>query len=333
MKSFLSDNNTPALENEECVKKKSKIESTGSDMEISSDDDVEIIENTDLSDLRHNCPPTLEERNNFSKSECQPQESLIHKPMSSCTLLPKIMTASDLLKNSYDPLRTVIDSPKDLLNNKSDSVAMHHVPQNHMPLHTANNTCSSSTSKEEMNGLLHNMYSQNNMIPIFDKNINDIFKEVSAILEPEKETELSLNQNIEHRLPVRQSAEVSSLKCNMNSLFGDDSDDESKIPVGDTKKKSLGVRLGMSSNLVKSHKINSKSHEPVKTIKNKTEDPIYKQKKFELSNQVVSLLNPYYKNNLFKTKELFKILARQIVHKLLESNNHPGKFIVFNKRV
>jgi len=113
----------------------------------------------------------------------------------------------------------------------------------------------------------------------------------------------------------------------LNNLFGEDSDDESKLAVVDVKKKSLGVRLGMSSNVNITIKTNKNSQESMKINKNKTEDPNNKQKKFELSNLVVKLLNPYYKNNLFKTKELFKFMARQIVHKLLESTSHPGKLM------
>jgi len=89
----------------------------------------------------------------------------------------------------------------------------------------------------------------------------------------------------------------------------------------------------MSTNVNNTFKANKNSQDTMKTNKNKTEDPNNKQKKFELSNLVVKLLNPYYKNNLFKTKELFKFMARQIVHKLLESTSHPGKLIYYNIQV
>lgn len=47
--------------------------------------------------------------------------------------------------------------------------------------------------------------------------------------------------------------------------------------------------------------------------------------KVELSKIIVLFLNPYYEHNVFKSRELFKFMAREIVHKLLTYPVLPGK--------
>lgn len=348
MKSFVvSTSNLPVLENEECVIKKPKIVNTDSDMEISSDDDVQIIED-DIDVSKNNGLPQIEElhppekKHDVSNIESKFKESSSYQTTSANTQFPKIVMASNLLKNNHESYSSIHDSSKDLINLKSEHKGINNMlpsHQNRTNLHTSNKTCVSKINNVQVqeNGLLHNQ-SKNNKSQISIKNVNDIFNELSDILKSPSENgkkvtkldELALNikdfqrPSLDHRLSTQHNIEVSSSKSNMNSLFGDDSDDESKILLVDAKKKSLGVRLGMSSNINNTSKINKKAHESTKTNRNKTEDP-YKQKKFELSDLVVDQLNPYYKNFFFKTKELFKFMARKIVHKLLESTSHPGK--------
>lgn len=347
IKSFISPNCiTTVLENEECKTKKPKIGNTDSDMEISSDDEVQIIDESDL-----NCPPKIEElhllerKNDSSKFDCKFKEASYYNTPSASIQIPKIMTASNLLKINNESSSTY-DSSKDSLNVDSEDLIIVNVTSSHQDrtIHTPNNkstNCIHYVSDQE-NGLLHNQ-SINNKPQTSEKSENDIFKEVDEILLTPSENgknvailqnEHFLNQNqkdlkrpsVENTSSVQQTyTEVSSSKSYINSLFGENSDDEGKISLNDVKKKSLGVRLGMSSNVNNTLKTSKKFIEPIKTIKSKTEDPNNKQKKFELSNLVVKLLNPYYKNNIFKTKELFKFMAREIVHKLLESTSHPGK--------
>jgi len=349
MKSFVFPTTTTSVtENEESAKKKPRIENTDSDMEISSDDEVHIIESTNINDPKMNSLLKIEElhpqeqQNYASNIECKFKESLYYQTTSTNIQVPKIVMASDFLKNNHECSSTY-EPPKEFLNVESNYLAMINVPptkQDQTSLFTPNNTCPNNIKNIE-NGLSH-VQSNSNKSQIPEKNVSDIFKEISAILTPseiEKNVTMQLNElpiqqkqkdikrpSIEHRLPVQQNVEISAYK-NMNSLFGEESDDESKIALAEVKKKSLGVRLGMSTNVNNTMKINKNSHESMKTNKNKTEDPNNKQKKFELSNMVVKLLNPHYKNNLFKTKEIFKFTARQIVHKLLESTSHPGKLI------
>lgn len=341
MTSFLSSStNSLVQENEECVTKKPKIECTDSDMEISSDDDVQIIECSNIDEIKH--LPKIEELHPPEKLSIAPNldsniQDPLHHPQTSIKQLPKIAVATNLLKNNYEPYNSM--TSKNALNVESNRIAVNNVLQTHIIHHTPNNSSTNSINnvKTQENGLLHGHSRKNKPPHIPEKHINDLINQVSEILEPDvkmkmskQQNELSLNQkqmdskrpSLDQRLCVHQNTELSS-KNNINNLFGDDSDDESKIPLTDFKKKTLGVRLGMSSNT--NNTVKMKTHDPFKINKHKTENPINKQKKFELSNLVVSLLNPYYKNNLFKTKELFKILARQIVHKLLESSNHPGE--------
>lgn len=348
MKSFLlQSSDTLIQENEECVPKKSKIDNTDSDMEISSDDDVQIIECTDINDSKYNSPSKIEQLHSQEKKndefniDCKFKEPLHHPTTSTKIQLYKI--ESNQPKNNYDSCNTV--STKNILNVTCDDIALNKETQNHLFNHTSSNTCINNINnvKSQDNGLVHSHSRKDSPLSL-EKNINDLIDEVTEILAPENEVNILRQQRLqlplkhklvdvkqptaEQRLSVEKNTKVPFSKSSINNLFGDDSDDESKIfNLADHKKKSLGVRLGMSSSVNNTFK--KKPHEPIKTIKNKTEDPIYKQKKFELSNLVVSLLNPYYKNNLFKTKELFKMLARQIVHKLLESNSHPGESVYF----
>uniref|UniRef100_A0A2S2P906 DNA 3'-5' helicase n=1 Tax=Schizaphis graminum TaxID=13262 RepID=A0A2S2P906_SCHGA len=350
MKSFVfSTTSTSVTESEECATKKPRIENTDSDMEISSDDEVHIIESTNINDPKISETPIKveelypEQQTNYTAFNIEPKFNESYYQTTSTNIqVPKIIMASNLIKNNQESSSTY-DSSKDLLNVESDYLVKNNMPptkQDQKILITPNNTCSNSTKNIE-NGVSH-IQSKSNKSLIAEKNISDIFKEISEILTPsENEKDLTIQNNelliqqkqndikqssIDHRLHVQQNAEISAIK-NMNNLFGEDSDDESKLALVDVKKKSLGVRLGMSSNVNFTNKTNKNSQESMKINKNKTEDPNNKQKKFELSNLVVKLLNPYYKNNLFKTKELFKFMARQIVHKLLESTSHPGKLI------
>lgn len=351
MNSFvIPSTNLPTLENEECVTKKPKIVNTDSDMEISSDDEVQIIEDTHIEDSKNNLLPQIEElhplekKHDVSNIECKFQEPFYYQTTSANTQFPKIVMASNLLKNNYKPNSSKPDSSKDSINPESvginNMLPSHH---NRTTPHTFNKTCVNNMNnvKNQENGLLHSQ-SKNNKSQLSEKNVNDIFNELAELLksspvngkkvtksnEPASIQKNLKRPSLDQRLSTQHNIEVSSSKINMNSLFGDDSDDESKIMI-DVKKKSLGVRLGMSSNVNNTFKISKKAHESTKTIRNKTEDPNNKQKKFELSNLVVNLLNPYYKNNVFKTKELFKFMAREIVHKLLESTSHPGKFYYY----
>uniref|UniRef100_A0A2S2QW87 DNA 3'-5' helicase n=1 Tax=Sipha flava TaxID=143950 RepID=A0A2S2QW87_9HEMI len=351
MKSFVvPTTNLPTLENEECVTKKPKIANTDSDMEISSDDDVQIIESVDIDVSKNNSSPQikefhpLEKRHDVSNNECKFKESSYYQTSANMQI-PKIVMASNLLKNNYESYSSMHNSSKDLINSESEHIGVNNMLPSHQDRtnpHTFNKTCINKINnvQNQENGLLHSQF-KSNKSQTSGKKINDIFNELSDILKSPSENgkkvtklnELALNQkdlkrpSLDHRLSTQHNIEVSSSKSNMNSLFGDDSDDESKI-LFDIKKKSLGVRLGMSSNVNNTFKTSKKIHESTKTIRNKTEDPNNKQKKFELSNLVVSLLNPYYKNSLFKTKELFKFMAREIVHKLLESTSHPGKLFL-----
>lgn len=345
IKSFIFPTTTTSvIENEECATKKPRIENTDSDMEISSDDEVHIIESTNIDE-----PPKLltqallEDLHPDQQTTClfepKPMEPLYYQTTSTNIQVPKIVMASNLLKSDHESGSTY-DSSKNLLNVKSDYLSMNNMPptvQDQKIILTPNNTCSNSIKNNE-NGLTL-VQSKFIKSQISEKNVSEMFKEISEILSSENEKNLVLQLNkfpmqqkqkdikqpsVEHRLPIHQNVEISATKS-MSSLFGEDSDDESKTTLVDIKKKSLGVRLGMSTNINNTIKTNKNSQESMKTNKNKTEDPNNKQKKFELSNLVVKLLNPYYKNNLFKTKELFKFMARQIVHKLLESTSHPGK--------
>lgn len=341
---------TTVSENEECAPKKPRIENTDSDMEISSDDEDHIIESTNINDPNLQSPSKIEElhpqeqQNYASNIECKFNEPLYYQTTSTNIQVPKIVMASNLLKNNHES-SSVYDSSKDSLFVENDYMAKNVLPptkQDQNTLHTSNNTTCPNSMKNFENGVSH-FQSLSNKSQMTPKKINDIFKEISELITSDNETNVTIHQNelpiqqnqkdlkrpsIERRLPVQQNVEMSASKS-MSGLFGEDSDDESKISLVDVKRKSLGVRLGMPSNVNNTIKMNKNSQESMKTNKTKTEDPNTKQKKFELSNLVVKLLNPYYKNSLFKTKELFKFMARQIVHKLLESTSHPGKLILF----
>lgn len=361
MTSFLSPNiatntitniTSNIAENDECVPKKQKLNNTDSDMEISSDDEVQIIDDNIEDDSKHKCPSNREEL---------PEKNLITNPnvynltmSTNIVQRPKIAIASNLFTNK--PFNPTIDSSEDLL----------HIENNHTkhntsicvpPIHQENRSVLTvstpsiiySSSKDIANNQENTLSSsefENINHKKCEKSVAEIFNELSAVVDissdfeqttvtlPQNELPSNLKQNdveqssVEPRLSVHQNVEESSSKGNMHCLFGDNSDDDdSKIPVVDVKKKSLGIRVGIPYSLNNTLKTN-KLHEPIKTNKNKTEDPNNKQKKFELSNLVVQLLNPYYKNNVFKSKELFKFLAREIVHKLLESTSNPGKSIL-----
>lgn len=350
MTSFVISTNISIIENEECVTKKPKIANTDSDMEISSDDDVQIIENITVDDTQHNCQPILIEESPTQEKTNDANQTLYYQTTSAIIRRPKIGIASNLFKNNYETSSSSHDPPsKSVINVDSDYIVTNNIPPTYQDKQinlASNNICTNSSKnvKDQENDLLlyphHKFQTQ-------DKEVNDIFNELSEILEtssdyeknmtkqqnelPSSQKQKDLKQpSVEHKL--QQNSEVPSTKSNLNNLFGEDSEDESKILMGDVKKKSLGVRLGMPSNVNNTLKTKTKSHESIKTIKNKTEDPNNKQKKFELSELVVNLLNPYYKNNVFKTKELFKFMAREIVHKLLESNSHPGKLMYFMQK-
>lgn len=356
IKSFaIPTTSTLISDNDECVMKKPKIGNTDSDMEISSDDEVQIIENTNIDDSKISGPPIIvedltlhEENNDVSNLECNiPKPSYYQKTSITNNLQqPKIVIASNLLKKNCESF----DLTKNSINVESDNVVQDNVIftyQDRQLFNNSNNSCTDSKinviDDENDTGYCQSI---NNRIPQKSEETSesDIFNEVSNFLrnvsengkkltKQQKEPSLDQKQNdlkrpsIEHRLSNQQNIEVSLPKSNMDNLFGDDSDDESKIPLTDTKKKSLGVRLGMPSN-VNTFNANKKSNEVIKTIKNKTEDqPNNKNKKFVLSNLVVKILNPYYVKKTIITKALFKFMAREIVHKLLESTNYPGKYV------
>lgn len=330
MNDYITSSTNISSENEECVTKKPKIANTDSDMEISSDDEVQIIDNSNYSHLTQTEKTSLEKQNDISNYELQ--ESLYHQTTS--TQLPNILMASNMLRNNYES--NVIT--RDLSNVENDIMVIDDIPptyQDKQILHKPNNICTNSLKniKRPLNGL-------SEIAPLTP----DLYNDVTDLLEDSPNSQanptiqqnaLPLNQNqnyvkqpsVEHT-SIQQNIEVSSSKSSISNLFGDDSDDESKVPLVDVKRKSLGVRLSMSLNDFNTFKTNKKPHESMKTMKHKTEDPNNKQKKFELSNLVVNLLNPLYRNGVFDTKELFKFMAREIVHKLLESTSHPGKLII-----
>jgi len=49
------------------------------------------------------------------------------------------------------------------------------------------------------------------------------------------------------------------------------------------------------------------------------------ERKSQFSVVVVNELNPYYKRDVFATVELFRFMARTIVHRLMDSTLRPGK--------
>lgn len=364
MTSFLSPNiantttntitnmTSSVVENYECAPKKKKLKNTDSDMEISSDDEIQIIDDDIVDDSKHKCPPMKEE---LGEKNVTPNFNSFNQTMSTNVVQrPKIVVASNLFTNK--PFNPTIDSSEDLLSIESDHTTniTNNIPLCVPSIHQENKNI--STSSIINSSSMDNVNNQEQILPAFEsktvkpkkceKSVADIFNELSAVVDissdfekttattPHNGPPSNLKQKdakqpfIEPTLSVHQNIEESPSKSNMHCLFGDDSDDDIKISLVDVKKKSLGVRLGMPSSLSNALKTN-KLHEPIKTIKNKTEDPNNKQKKFELSNLVVQLLNPYYKNNVFKSKELFKFLAREIVHKLLESTSNPGNSILF----
>lgn len=333
MTSFVvSSTNIPTTENEECVKKKPKIGNTDSDMEISSDDDVQIIENNNIDNSQYNGQTIIIDE---SPTQDEPNEE-----DSYCQTTSANAQRSNLYINnneSYSP--TNDPSSNDAIDVESDYIVTNNISHTYQdrPINQAsNNICTNSITyvTNQENDILHSHHTFQSQ----DKEVNDIFNDLSDILETtsdneknliKKQNELSFIQiqkdlkqpSVDHRL--QKNIEVPS----SNNLYGEDSDDDCRIIEEDVKKKSLGVRLGLPSNINNAFKIKTKYQEPIKTIKNKTEDPNNKQKKFELSELVVNVLNPYYKSNVFKTKELFKFMARKIVHKLLESTSHPGKLM------
>lgn len=341
IKSFaVPTTSTLITENDECVMKKSKIGNTDSDMEISSDDEVQIIENINIDDNKIIFPPIVEDlylqekTNDVSNLECNFPKSLNYQETNNLQR-PKIVIASNLLKNNCE----TFDVTKNALNIDSDNIGKDNVLptyQDRQMFNNCNNTCTNSKINviDEENSSSYCQFKNNipksseessnvNVIVDFLENGEDSTKQQKELAFNQKQKDLK-GPSVEHRLFEQQTFEVALTKSNMYNLFGNDSDDETKIPLIDTKKKSLGVRLGMPSN-VNTIKSNKKSNELIKTMKIKTDDPNNKQKKFELSNLVVKLLNPYYVKKIFMTKELFKFMAREIVHKLLESISHPGK--------
>lgn len=352
--SFLCSTTSTSLpENEECITKKPKIMNTDSDMEISSEDEVQIIESNNIDVSKQMDPSKIEEIQSQEKMSNLPNvESVYYHITSTNIQVPKIVWAPpNQLQNNYE----LYNPPYTNLLNVENDYGVHNVPPPPIrqdittTIHTANNANTNSiiqNVKSQENGLPHSQYVNNRSLTP-ERNISDIFNEVSKILDSSSEIPTALmkqqnellhqkpkdlkQQSVEHRLSAHQNIEVSSSKSSMNSsLYGDDSDDENKVSSADVKKKSLGIRPGMSSSDVNNtFRTNKKSHEFTKT-KNKTDEQGNKQKKFELSNLVVKLLNPYYKNNLFNSKELFKFMAREIVHKLLQANCDAGIVIYSN---
>jgi len=49
------------------------------------------------------------------------------------------------------------------------------------------------------------------------------------------------------------------------------------------------------------------------------------ERKSQFSVVVVNEMNPYYKRGVFATEELFRFMARTIVHRLMDSTRRPGK--------
>lgn len=358
---------------EECVTKKPKIDNSASDMEISSDDEVQIIENTNENfvqqDPSNSHIPNIDQLElhsqekiyNASNAECKIQESSLFQTTSAIKQPPKIVMSTSLFQNNQAHFDSSLESCKNMLAVESDSSATSNMPSHSIEqdprnfYKPPNTTCTYNLTNVQNpeNGLSRIVPKVNQSESSFK--IKDCLEMVRDMIEGKSETGKTLGKSlinqqnkqsihqkqkdlkrpsVEGKLNVQQNIEVSSSKNNMNILFGDDSDDDGKVPLVGLKKKSLGVRLGMSSN-INSNKTQKKSLESTKTHKFKTEDSNTKQKKFELSNTVVKFLNPYYKNNLFKTKELFKFMAREIVHKLLESSSHPGNFffLIFLKKL
>lgn len=345
IKSFAIPTTSTITENDECVMKKPKIGNTDSDMEISSDDEVQIIEDSNIDDSKIIFPPIVEELflqkkiNEVSNLKCNSSKSFNYQETNNFQR-PKIVIASNLLKNNCESF----DVTKNALNIDNDSIVKDNVSSTYQDKqNNFNNTY--TNSKINVIDEDNNSYCQfKNNTPKHSEeptNVNVIVDLLENGMDSTKQKELPCNQkqkdlkgpSVEHKLSELQTFEVSLTKNNLYNIFGNDSDDETKIPLIDAKKKSLGVRLGIPSN-VNTFKTNKKSNEIIKT-KIKTDDPNNKQKKFELSNLVVKLLNPYYVKKIFMTKELFKFMAREIVHKLLESISHPGKYtnikILFNK--
>lgn len=380
IKSFVvSTATSQQSENKEHIAKKPKIVNSPSDMEISSDDEVQIIENSNENSCLSNMNQLNSQDKNYNLSNIgfNVKESL-NQTTSTNKQVAQIVMASKLFTNNYESYDSSLDplsvknsgnvivnnmpieqelnlfkptkcrTEEDLLSNKSgDLNRTEEEPLYYKPTDMCRKYLKIIQNDE--NGLSLNKSDNNQFQSEKIKSAHDLFKELTEMLEVSSNTGRSTTKQhnelptkqmqnkfkkslINRKSSVQQNTEESSSKTNMNTLFGDDSDDDSKIPPVGTKKKSLGVRLGISSNL-NNTKTNKTLHEFIKTNKNKTEEPNYKQKKFELSNTVIKLLNPYYKNNAFKSKELFKVLARNIVHKLMESTSHPGKniFLLFMK--
>lgn len=333
----ISSTDVPTTENEESVIKKPKIGNTDSDMEISSDDDVQIIENNNVDHhSQHNSQPTIIDES--PTQDKQNDEALYHQTTSTNVQRSKIGITSNLFIKKNETCSSSNDISDDVIDVESDNIVTNNISHTYQDRPTnqvSNNICTNSIKnvKNQENDILHSyqtFQTQNKD----DNDLSGILKTTSDneknLIKKHNEIPLIQKQkafkqpSVEHRF--QQYIEVPS----SNNIFDEDnSDDDCRIIEEDVKKKSLGVRLGMPSNVNNAFKIKTKSHEPIKTFKIKADDPNNKQKKFELSELVVNILNPYYKSNVFNTKELFKFMAREIVHKLLESTSHPGKLMYF----
>ncbi|XP_050532250.1 ATP-dependent DNA helicase Q5-like [Daktulosphaira vitifoliae] len=316
----------------ECVKKRSKLDST-SDMEISTDDEVKVIE-TPLSIIEAG------NLNDFNKSVSinNNEKKITELSRSSLSNFVKkkdfeITTASNLLKNDTK------------LQNNIKVILNHQVEKKKLNCNDSKKNDDIIYAKNSLNDLKNQKNSSKLILsPKLSKNtkandkekkttsVNEIFDQLSEILKSpiEKNNKNTLREeeiqnDNQKQSPVNkilciETDTITPFKSNMASLFGEDSDDDIRMPVIDQKKKSLGIRIGVPLGIT-----DKKKNNKLKIASSKSINPKEKQKKFELSNAVVKYLNPYYKNNLFKNKELFKFTAREVVHKLLESTNDPGK--------
>lgn len=75
------------------------------------------------------------------------------------------------------------------------------------------------------------------------------------------------------------------------------------------------------------------SREPTAIDITTENSPIYnshniKARKFELSRIIVEGLSPYYNENYFVTRDLFKFMVKTMVQKILDSKIYQGKYLI-----
>ncbi|XP_050435880.1 ATP-dependent DNA helicase Q5 isoform X2 [Adelges cooleyi] len=320
-------------ESDECVTKKAKYETnTTSDMDISSDDEVQIIEtpidiieikdSSDDFDNKESCNEKSLDSCDKNNIDCNVSSSNEHPVL-------KITMASDLLKKANKKKRTKsrFDVCSDTKSKSSRSVKKSPLIFDSEKTLTNNFNLIQCSDKTTVND---KKLSKSN-------DLNVILDQLAEIIEPLTEkkecnsskrkeattTELKCDDYkrpaVESRLSDQSETCSTPFKSNMTSLFGDDSDNDNVLVV-DTKKKSLGIRLGVSNSNNEKRRQDCKPKNDSKLL-----DAKQKQKKFELSTKVITLLNPYYKQKLFKNRELFKFTAREIVHKLMDASNNPAE--------